>query len=44
MPNDVEAMCKCSRAVGAAEVTDSRAFMSHVANERVFDLIPELKK
>lgn len=43
MSNDVEAMRKGSRAVGTAEVTDPGTLVSHVSNERVFDLISEWK-
>lgn len=39
MSDDVKAMRERSRAVWTTKVTDSGAFMAHVAYERVFDLI-----
>lgn len=41
MSNNVEAMCECPRAIRTAKMTNSSAFMTHVSDERVFDLIPE---
>lgn len=40
MSNDIEAMSECSRAVGTAEVANTRAFVPHMADQRMFYLIP----
>jgi hypothetical protein len=40
VPDDVEAMCECSRAVGTAEMTDASAFVTYVTHQRVLDLVP----
>lgn len=40
VPNDVETMRKGSRTVGAAKLTDACAFVAHVSEERMLDLIP----
>lgn len=41
VPNDIEAMSKCARAIGATEMTDASAFMTHVAGKRMLYLVPE---
>lgn len=41
VPNNIEAMSKRARAIGATEMTDSGAFMAHVAGKRMLYLVPE---